>query len=326
MTQSQPERETKETINYTRSVLVILLLICLWLAGIVFLESFSDFDFVFLLNNPLLFPALLLQATASLLFILAWKLLLGAHAPRKFNFAECAAHLGITLLGKYLPGKIWGLIGRTYLLSNKGVSKSEAMGLLLGDQFITFYTGIMVGAVAMCAYFNRELAIPLLALSLFAIPIIGNSYNKIITWLMKYLGRWLKKVSSATELQETEISGSTFIRCSIVYLLHWIATAAVLIMLFYPLISEDLAPASSLIIAAIPLAMLTGFLAIWAPGGIGVREAVIIGILVLSLPLDVAIALALSYRLICIIIDLCFGLFTLVYYSDALAGVLRNKS
>ncbi len=326
MSQSQPEEEAKEAINFTRPVFLVLLLICLWLAGIVFLETFSDFDFVFLLDNPLIFPALLLQTTASLLFILAWKLLLGAQAHRQFSFAECTAHIGITLLGKYLPGKVWGLIGRTYLLGNRGVTKSEAISLLLADQFITFYTGIMIGTVALCAYFNLGLAIPLAALSLCAIPIIGSSYNRIITWLMQYLGRWVKKVSPPQGLQEIEITGPRFIRCSAAYLLHWLATAAVLVMLFHPLISVDLAPASSLIVAAIPLAMLAGFLALWAPGGIGVREAVIIGILLIGLPLDVAIALALSYRLICIIIDICFGLFTLFYHSDALSGVLRNKS
>lgn len=325
MTQSQSENKSADSSNYSRPVIVILLLTCLCLAGFIFFQSFSDFDFTFLFENPLLVPALLLQIIASLLFILAWKILLQAQDTSEFGFAECAAQIGITLSGKYLPGKVWGLIGRTYLLSNRGISKSKALSLLLADQFITFYTGIMLGILALCMYFNAQLALPLAILSLFAIPIIGNSYRGIIDWLTGHLGRWLNKVSAGSELQGTEIQRRLFISCSLVYLLHWLATSAVLILLFLPLIDAEIMLNSSLIIAAIPLAMLAGFLAIWAPGGVGVREAVIIGILLLGMPLDVAVAIALSYRLICIVIDLVLGSFTLAYYSYTSPGLLRNK-
>lgn len=325
MTQSQPKKQSKDLNSYSRPLLVILLLVCLCLAGFIFVESFSDFDFTSLASNPLIIPAITLQVVASLLFVLAWKILLATHTHHKFGFAQCAAQIGITLLGKYLPGKIWGLVGRTYLLNSKGLSKSESLSLLIADQFITFYTGIMIGIVALCVYFSIELAIPLAALSLLAIPIIGSYYSTIISWLTKHLGRWLNKISNSSELQKIEVTRSIFIGSSIVYLLHWLATASVLILLFYPLISSQPVLGGSLFIAAIPLAMLAGFLAIWAPGGVGVREAVIVGILLLSLPLDAAVAIALGYRLICIIIDLCFGAFTLIYYSVTAPDILRNK-
>lgn len=325
MTQSQPEKKSEVSSNYSRPVLVILLMIGLCLAGFIFVKSFSDFDFTTVINNPLIIPALFLQIAASLLFVLAWKILLATQTQNKFGFAQCAAQIGVTLLGKYLPGKIWGLVGRTYLLNNKGISKSESLSLLLADQFITFYTGIMIGVVALCAYFNVQLTIPLAALSLLAIPIIGNYYSRIIGWLIGFLGHWLKKISGSSEPQGADVTPKIFIGCSIVYLLHWFATAAVLILLFYPLISSQIIMNGSLFIAAIPLAMLAGFLAIWAPGGVGVREAVIVSILLLSLPFDVAVAIALSYRLICIVIDLCFGAFTLLYYSVIAPDILRNK-
>lgn len=325
MTQRQPEKQRKDLVNYSRPVLVIMLLICLCLAGFVFVESFSNFDFSSLLSNPLVLPAIFLQIVASLLFVLAWKILLAAQTQNRFSFAQCAAQIGITLLGKYLPGKIWGLVGRTYVLNNKGLSKSESLSLLLADQFITFYTGIMIGVVALCLYFSVGLAIPLAVLSLLAIPIIGNNYDKIIGWLKKFLGYWLNKISTSSEPQAVLVTRKIFVGCSIIYLLHWLATSTVLILLFYPLISNQLVLDGSLFIAAIPLAMLAGFLAIWAPGGVGVREAVIVGILLLSLPLDAGVAIALSYRLICILIDFCFGVFTLTYYSVTAPDMLKNK-
>jgi glycosyltransferase 2 family protein len=322
MTEEQPEIQSKNSINYSRSVLIILLLVCLCIAGFIFVESFSDFDLASLLNNPLIIPALLLQVFASILFVLAWKVLLSVQTQHGFTSAQCAAQIGITLLGKYLPGKIWGLVGRTYLLNSKGVSKSESLSLLLADQFITFFTGIAIGTVALCTIFYGKIAIPLAILALLTVPIVGKYYSEIISWLTQYLGRWLKKVSSATELQEVKIPQKVFIGSSLIYLLHWLATASVLILLFYPLISDRLILNGSLLIAAIPLAMLSGFLAFWAPGGIGVREGVIVGILAINLPFDTALTVALSYRLICILIDLCFGTFTLLYYSRTEPGLL----
>lgn len=326
MSQKQSEEQNAQQSNYSRSLLLIVVLVCLCLAGFVFVQSFSDFDFSILLKNSLIIPALALQIVASLLFVLAWKTLLATQSASQFGFGQCAAQIGVTLLGKYLPGKIWGLLGRTYLLNTKGLTKSEAVSLLLADQFITFYTGIMIGLVALCVYFSIELAIGLSILSLLAIPIIGNYYNKIISWLTKHLSRWLNKISDSATLQQTVISQKVFVGCSVVYLLHWLATATVLILLFYPLISQQLLTDGSLFIAAVPLAMLAGFLAIWAPGGIGVREAVIVGILLLSLPLDAAVAVALSYRLICILIDLSFGAFTLGFYSLTTPELLRRNS
>ncbi|PCJ24452.1 MAG: hypothetical protein COA96_09395 [SAR86 cluster bacterium] len=316
---------TPRKSDYLRPVIAGVLLISLCLAFLFLLNTYSTLNVSFLLNNSFLVPAILLQVLASLLFIFAWKALLSSQAKTHFSFAQCTAHIGITLLGKYLPGKIWGLLGRTYLLNIKGLTKSEAASLLLADQFITFLTGIAIGVVALAAFFSVEIAIFLAAATVVTIAIVGYYYASIMSYLLSYLGTWLKKISKSFELHDVNIKRHSFYLSASLYLLHWLCTATVVILLFHPLLSDNLWLNSTLIMAAIPLAMLSGFLALWAPGGIGVREAVIVAVLMLSLPLELSMTIAVTYRIICILIDLSLGAYTLIYYSITEPDILKSK-
>lgn len=310
--------------NTFKLVLVAVLLICVCLAALVFVASSNEISMAIILANPLLIPALILQIIASGLFVSAWKVLLGAQNKAGFTFRECTAQIGVTLLGKYLPGKIWGLLGRSYLLTRRQLSGSDAISLLITDQFITFYTGIMIGAVALLAYYSPVLAVFIALLGVATVPATSRHYDRIIGWLLAHGATLIRKLSPNLEAGTVCIHQRQFMLSFICYTLHWLSTAAVLCLLFYPAISADLWLNCSLIVAAIPLAMMSGFLAIWAPGGIGVREGVIVAILALQLPLELAATIAISYRLICILIDLVIGGFAFFYYSRNSPMPLEN--
>ena len=305
-------------------VLVAVLLICVCLAALVFVSSSSEINLATLLANPLLIPAVILQIIASGLFVAAWKVLLEVQSKSRFTFRECTAQIGVTLLGKYLPGKIWGLLGRSYLLTRRQLSGGDAMCLLITDQFITFYTGIMIGVVALLAYYSPALAVAIALIGVATVPAVSRHYDHIIGWLLAHGTALIRKLSPNFEAGVICIQPRQFMLSFICYILHWLSTAAVLCLLFYPAISADAWLNCSLIIAAIPLAMMSGFLAIWAPGGIGVREAVIVAILALQLPLELAATIAISYRLICILIDLVIGGFAFLYYSRNAPTSLRE--
>lgn len=301
--------------NRFKLVLAAVLLICVCLAALVFVSSSNEINLAIILANPLLIPALILQIIASALFVTAWKVLLGMQSKAVFTFRECTAQIGVTLLGKYLPGKIWGLLGRSYLLTRRQLSGSDAMSLLITDQFITFYTGIMIGVVALLAYYSPALAVAIALLAVATVPAASKHYDHIIGWLLAHGTALIRKLSPDFDAGVICINRRQFMLSFLCYILHWLSTAAVLCLLFYPAISAELWLNCSLLVAAIPLAMMSGFLAIWAPGGIGVREAVMIAILTLQLPLELAATIAISYRLICILIDLVIGGFAFLYYA-----------
>ncbi|MDA1372329.1 MAG: lysylphosphatidylglycerol synthase domain-containing protein [Proteobacteria bacterium] len=307
--------DTTARNSFIKALFIAALAVCLCLAALFVINSYASIDVEVFIDNRLLIPAVVIQVIAILLFIQAWKFLLSAQGEFQYSFLESTSHIGVTLMGKYLPGKIWGLVGRAFLLIRRGHSKSDAVNLLIADQFLTFYSGIGVGTIALLAYFNPLASIALLLVTIVSAPFVIGSYDAIIQKILDWSKLFLHRLSESVDPQVTTIDKKSICMSLIAYVLHWILIALVLCLLFYPLLAAEPFQNSLLLMAAIPLAMLSGFIALWAPGGIGVREGVIVLILTLNLTVDVALSIAISYRLICVLNDLSTGSATLYYFS-----------
>ncbi len=303
-----------------RGIFLVLILAGLCLAVFGLISPSGEFDLSSLLSGPYFYRAVALQVLALTLFIAAWFVLLNSSGQAQISFFESAAHIGITLLGKYLPGKVWGLLGRAYLLKTKRYSTSDAANLLLADQFITFYTGLAVGGLALSAIYSETMFLLSCAVFVLISILIVNIYPKLIAWLLTKLANVFRRLSDLKEQSRdisSSVSRSGLAMSVTVYFIHWLAISFVLVLLFYPALQEDIMLNSLLLFAAIPIAMLTGFVAVWAPAGIGVREGVIVGILAFNLPLDLAASIAVVYRLICVLNDLATGIIALVYFGKS---------
>ena len=303
------------TRRFLKPLLVALLFLCLCLALPALLRSVWQLDFGILRNNSLLLPALGLQLLASLLFVQAWKGLTALYPDYRYSFAECAAHIGVTLLGKYLPGKIWGLLGRSWLLGKRDLPAPRALNLLLVDQYITFFTGIMLGAAALLALYQPVGAVAVLLLGTVGFPVSLLFYDRVIGVVTRLLGRFTNRLSPDaapdSQVQDLRVCIVAFV----VYLMHWLATSLVLYLLFNTAFADQQFAGFLVLTAAIPLAMLAGFVAVWAPGGIGIREGAIVGIIALQFPVELGVTVALVYRIICVMIDLVLGGFATVYLT-----------
>jgi uncharacterized membrane protein YbhN (UPF0104 family) len=311
-----------------RGALGVLILLSLCLALLAFLNTESRFELGDLLAGPLFWHAVFLQCIALALFILSWFLLLFFSDYERINYLEAAAHIGVTLVGKYLPGKLWGLLGRTYLLKQRKYATAAAIEFLLADQFLTFYTGIAVGGLSLLLAYNGRFFVLALAVFVATSASILLFYSGLISWLKKF-ARGLVNLAADSQGEElpemVAVNRIGLLSAMFVYMVHWLAISLVLWMLYYPVLLSDPWFNALLLSAAIPLAMLSGFLAVWAPGGIGVREAVIVGILALNLPLELAASIAVTYRLICVMNDLATGAIALAYYGGSGLQPLRNQ-
>lgn len=349
-------------ISASRIVLVIAIAACLCLAMLALLQSLGNLRLSELVLSAWVLPALALHLLSLALFILAWQLLLKGHSGLAFRYPECLAHVGVTLTGKYLPGKIWGLLGRSYLLNRRGLSHAVALHLLVVDQFLTFYSGIIVIGIAGLITVS-PLAAALAALAVAALsPWLLGTYPRLSGWLGRLAARRQQaagaganiganervdenpdesanenadersaedtEVQSVANTQELKLQASIdtsgepalqtdkLVRVTLVYILHWIGLGLALALLFYPALASDSFWLNSLLLViAVPAGMLSGFLALWAPGGIGVREAVMVSILSINTSIELASAIAIVYRLLCIGNDLLTGLFALQYFA-----------
>lgn len=313
MTESDSNRRGSTAV--LRALILIVVASALCLAVMALLDSTGEFDFSVLVSNKLLVPALVLQLVGLGLFVCAWHLLLRSTDSTSMPVLESAAQVGVTLLGKYLPGKIWGMLGRGYLLSRRGVLASSAASLLLADQFLTFYSGLGIGITALLVVYNPVIGLLALVIGTITIPVVLRANFSIIQWIAGKAGRLFRHLDSDASSPSLKFRARALALPFLVYVLHWLAISLVLVLLFRPILQEQLFHNVLLLISAIPLAMLAGFVALWAPGGIGVREAVIVAVLSLNLDLQVAGSIAITYRLLCVLNDLIMGSLAIAYYG-----------
>lgn len=334
MTDSGASGRLPPRLTASRILLVTAIAACLCLAILALLQSMGTLQLQRLIFGWWTAPALLLHLASLALFIFAWQHLLGGHSTYLFGFRECAAQVGVTLTGKYLPGKIWGLLGRSYLLTRRGISRGNALHLLVADQFLTFYSGItMIGLgwlLIVAPLFAALAAALIAALS----PILFSSYQGLASWLEQrpVLRRSATRAGAETaETAEPDAATSPatavlrpnrLLRVAAIYAIHWLGLGLALALLFYPALADDFLRHSVFLVIAVPAGMLSGFVALWAPGGIGVREAVMIGVLGMSMSIELAAAVAIVYRLLCIGNDLLSGALALHFYSHHDPGLL----
>lgn len=299
-----------------RPLLVSIALVCLSVAGMALLGEIADLDLAVLLGNPLMAMGLLLELLALLLFVGAWKLLVRIQLGPVLSLVEAGAHIGVTLLGKYIPGKIWGLVGRAYLLKTHSIKIGGSIGALLLDQLLTFSSGILVSGVFLGLLFDVRLTLIGLALALTIQHLLLDIYPALaekVTWLVAR--PFSQRGESLDPIVLARVSRPGFYSLQLLYVGHWLLTALALACLVYPLIRDDFGSATLLICAAVPAAMLSGFLALWAPGGIGVREVVIVAILAIQLPVEIGLTVALVYRVMSVLVDLLLGALAMVFFS-----------
>ena len=170
-------QEFSSTFKYG---LVFFLLFCLILAGTIFFNLKSQIGTAVGFNLKYFGLAVIAQATASWLAIIAWKQNLSLHDIKGLSFAECSALMGLQAVGKYAPGKILGSVVRAAAIYNKKTGQFQAIVLAsFIEQLAMLHSGVAILAL-------------LAANNIFGLP--GVSAVVILSILSLFLIRYLKKL------------------------------------------------------------------------------------------------------------------------------------
>jgi glycosyltransferase 2 family protein len=274
----------------------------LWLAASGQADAWPDVKLV----TPAALGAIVL---AHVLFWLVacifWRSALHASAGKRFGLREAFHQLAIVSVGKYIPGKVWGFLARAKALSEKDVSVSGALRVTALEQACMLLSGLIVAAVGAAislAEISGGLAVTLGAVLLGASPWLVNPLLRVIDFLIVRL----RPLNAASEIQAPRDSTrSSDVICLVaLHILMWLLLAVVMCCIG---IALGLMPFSWQVFAAVALAstagIILGFAALFAPGGIGVREAVASGLLVSIMPLEHAIAVNLVFRVWTTLVD-----------------------
>ncbi|MET4574095.1 uncharacterized membrane protein YbhN (UPF0104 family) [Stenotrophomonas rhizophila] len=235
------------------------------------------------LGTPSALLGILAAGVASALIIplsaFAWMRMLrscGVHRP----WGQLATIMGLTQLGKYLPGNVAQHIGRLSMSLKAGIPAVPFTTTVVSESLLAILAAVFFGALA-CALGGAQVVatgvladtapehlLPLLLLASIAlIGIVAASPRLINRIAVRRLGSVGAPVPAARALMLA-------FTC---YVGNYLVLAAGIWLLSHLLLENP--PSAWLLTGAFALSWILGFLLPGAPAGLGVREAAMLGIL-----------------------------------------------
>jgi hypothetical protein len=210
-----------------------------------------------------------------------WFHLLRAFDQRPAPLATVRAYY-LGHLGKYLPGKAWALLLRGTLVRGPDVRLGVAMITAFYEVLTTMAAGALLAAVLFAwqppaavrlAWDPALLGVVLLALV--GVPLLPGVFNRLV-------GRLAARFQTVESLRLPRLRGTTLAAGLLVTGGGWALLGLSLWALLQALLPEPLAltgPLWGRYTAMVGLAYVAGFLAVFMPGGVGVREGVLLALL-----------------------------------------------
>ena len=165
-------------------------------------------------------------------------------------------------MAKYLPGSIWAFPSRAILYTRHGISKTRSRAALFWEILVMSASAALVSMLALrllIRYVSTELIIALLAGVLLVVVLLA------VPRVRRFAGRQLLRFDATLSL-------GGFLRTFGVYALSWIIMGiafAGMVASITPAFDWAWTPE---LVGLFTGSWLVGFLAIFAPGGIGVRD------------------------------------------------------
>lgn len=213
-------------------------------------------------------------------------------------------------LGKYLPGKVWLLLGRFYFYGSKGKSKKaisvalylETATILLAAGLLFLIALIFFKEIKFFGYENQWgwLVVPFILAFVFIHPRI---LQKIVNWL---LIRFKREPISLTITYPDVLF--IFFVCILAWLVGGVGFYLFLVSVF-PVSPQHLI----FLTGALAISSTLGLVALFAPSGLGVREGVLVYLLSFLMPSPIAVILSVLTRLWMTLIEM--GLIGVVYLT-----------
>jgi len=187
-------------------------------------------------------------------------------------------------LSKYLPGGIWSIVGRAFLFTQNGISRQDSGALVILE-----IIGLVMGS-AVVGLFSLPVLLPLvLQAELWVFILLILLFLGGVAVLYIFRQRWLPAFKAVKLLSFAAVCG--------IYALNWVllgfAFAFISIALKLPLSVGDII----ILIGVHAIAWLVGFVVVFAPGGIGVRDAILAAGLLAFMPMPYPVIISVLARI-----------------------------
>jgi uncharacterized membrane protein YbhN (UPF0104 family) len=239
-----------------------------------------------------LLGAVLLVLANYAILIQAWRVML-AGWQQTLPFFASVRIWAVSGLGKYVPGKVWAVAGMAVMAQRGGVAAWAATASAVVLQALSVGTGAAVVGLAGSARLQAEA--PWARVALISLMVASAAGLALLLW-PPFTRRLLQLLRVSAPPERSPGAHAVAVGL-LVNLLAWSGYGASLWLLAHGLLDV---PALSLRVAigAFAASYVAGLLALFAPGGIGVRELVFLLMLDGVVGPGIAAALAIASRLL----------------------------
>jgi uncharacterized membrane protein YbhN (UPF0104 family) len=241
------------------------------------------------LNWAALALAFTLMLSASALYAYLWKMILD-RLGTPLSYRKSFRIFFISQLGRYIPGKVWSILGLVYLSQKEGVSKIISGASVTLQLLLQIVSGVIVFALALPFWKGLESSVGLLAL-IVCVPVgLVLLHPALVT-------RGVNLALRLTDQAETELSWSYgyLLGQLALWVGFWLWNGVAYHFLIRSLDSSPL-PNVVVLAGVFSIAWVAGFLSLVTPSGLGIMEGALTFLLSFYFPVHVATIIALWTR------------------------------
>jgi len=294
---------TKKIIKRILQVLLIVV-IFYFLARNLYLNWNKIVQYDWNINYYFLAYSFLLLMVGSFLIALGWNLILRVLGG-KLGYKRALKIFFITDLAKYVPGKVWTIVGKVYLCAKEGIPIAKTSASVVIQPLIQVIAGILMFLLSLPFWTKTSDFMSRLYLFLPLIPIgLILLHPAIMTKPLNFVLTRLKQKTIELNIKYRDMLLILFLWCGL-----WTLTG---VTYYFLIISVHSFPVSRLPVT-IGIFSIAGVSQFLTPSGIGVLEGVLTVLLSLYLPVPIAILIALLARvwktvteLVCVAITVKF--------------------
>lgn len=227
----------------------------------------------------------------------------------------------VSSLGRYVPGKMLAGLSAAVLMTRRGVELSAALAVMFLYTALMVVIGVMIAAPLMMTPALRRAAPGLWAASLAVIVAGGVALHpRVFAWVcnavLKRLGQWQLLPRPTTGPYVTAIF-LLLVRAALLGASGWFVARS------FTTVPVPIS-AYPMMLSAISLALVAGFLAVFVPAGLGVQEGVFLIVFGPMLGAEAGL-LALVFRALQVAADLLAGVAGLAILHPRFSGRQRAE-
>ena len=257
-----------------------------------------------------IFISLILGSFALLSGPLVWRMYVNNYLHEKLSFSEGFGLYCTSAMFKYIPGKVWTYAAQIALMSSKQISNT----VLIYINLVSFICLAFVSAIYTLYYYLFCLQIVTWKISVLIFILLIVLDFAFIIWNNTIINYLIIPVNSLFKMgiQPIQTRRIFFVYAQIIYFVAYIFLGAAMCFLAKGINMEIPFNNIFAVIATIAVSLVSGLLAFFSIGGLGVREGAMFFMLKQFSTMEIALIIPVAARLLAIIVELFMAIIAII--------------